>query len=267
MKKALSIILLLLICLFLYGKYIEVNNFKVKEYKIQANDIPESFKEIKIVHFSDILYISGNENKLKDLITRINEQKPDIVIFAGDLFNNNEKYTENDYKVLKDNLKNIEVSLFKFACLGDNDELYIDKYKDILYESEFILLDNKNKLVFYKDSTPINVIGLTNLDNINTLLETDIEYNYSLVITHKPDLIEKLKDYNINTVLSGHSLGGIVNIPYYGGLIKSNGANTYINDYYKVNNTELFISNGIGYHKYNFRLFNTPSFNVYRFDK
>lgn len=266
MKKILIIIILLVISILLYGKHIEVNNLKIKEYTIYNENIPNTFKELKIVHFSDILYTSKNDNVLNNVINKINEQKPDIVIFCGDLFNKNENYTDNDYIKLKEYLSNIEVSLFKFAIIGDNDEFYLDKYKDILYESNFILLNNENKLVFYKDSTPINIIGISNLDNINNLLETDIPYNYSLVITHKPDLTNKLQTFDINTILSGHSLGGVINIPFYGGLIKKDGAKTYVNDYYKVNNTDLYISNGIGYNKYNFRLFNTPSINVYRFD-
>ena len=267
MKKILMIISLVLICLFLYGKYIEINNLKVKEYTIYNENITDSFKELKIVHFSDILYKSkNNQDYLKDLVTKINEQNADIVIFSGDLFFKEEKYNNNDINFLKNILNTIEASLFKFAVIGDNDKLFLDKYKDILYESNFILLDNENKLVFYKDITPINVIGITNLENIDSLLESEISYNYTLAITHEPDNLEKLSNYKIDTILSGHSLGGIINIPYYGGIITSNGAKTYINDYYKLNNSEMYISNGIGNKKFDFRLFNTPSINIYRFD-
>ena len=266
MKKVFIIIVLLIFCIFLYGKYIEINNFKIKEYIIQNENIPESFKELKIVHFSDILYKEKDDNKIKDIITKINEQKADIVIFTGDLFNNNEKYSDNNYSKIKEHLTNINATLFKFAVIGDNDEAFLEKYKDILYESNFTILDNSNKLVFYKDITPINIIGITSLDNINELLETDVDYNYSLAITHKPDYLESLEKYNINTILSGHSLGGIINIPFYGGLFTKNGSKKYVNDYYKLNNTEIYISNGIGSEKYEFRLFNTPSINVYRFD-
>jgi len=160
----------------------------------------------------------------------------------------------------------MEASLYKYAVIGDNDNSKLDKYKDILYEANFNLLDNENMLFFYKDTTPINIIGLTNTDNFATLLEADVEYDYTLVITHKPDLILNLTSYDIDTIISGHSLGGIIEIPFYGGIIKKDGAKTYINDYYKLNNTEIFISNGLGYEDFNFRLFNTPSINVYRFN-
>lgn len=267
MKKILILIVLILFCLFLYGKYIEVNNFKVKEYTIYNENIPNSFKELKIVHFSDLLYKSNtSESILKDIITKINEQNADIMVFSGDLFYDYQNYSDEDINILKNNLKNIEANLFKFAVIGDNDKNYLDKYKDILYDSEFTLLDNENKLIFYKDTTPINVIGLSDLSNVEELLQTDVECNYNLAVIHEPDKIIELAKYNINTVLSGHSLGGVINIPYYGGIITKAGAKTYINETYKIDNTEIFISNGLGNEKYEFRLFNTPSINVYRFD-
>ena len=267
MRKFLIIIGLIIICLFLYGKYIEINNLKIHEYTIYNEKISNSFKELKIVHFSDILYKQdSNKDYLKDLTTKINEQNPDIVIFSGDLFFKGEKYNNEDIKFLKEMLNSIDSSLFKFAVIGDNDKNYLDKYKDILYESEFILLDNENKLVFYKDVTPINVIGLTDTNNVESLLESDVTYSYTLAITHEPDNLKDLSNYKIDTILSGHSLGGIINIPYYGGIITNDGAKTYINDYYELNNSEIFISNGIGNKKFEFRLFNTPSINVYRFD-
>ena len=113
---------------------------------------------------------------------------------------------------------------------------------------------------------PINIIELTDTSNIESLLTSDIDYKYTLAITHNPDNLDKISFYEIDTVLSGHSLGGIIKIPFYGGIIKIDGAEKYVNSYYKKDKTKLFISNGLGYHKFNFRLFNAPSINVYKFN-
>ena len=266
MKRIIFIIILVIALLFLYGKYIETNNIKIRAYVIETNKIPKTFEELKIVHFSDLLY-NKDKKKLDKILKKLNNENADIIIFSGDLFGKNFSYKEEDYNNLKEFLTKIDASLYKYAVIGDNDEKYLDKYKDILYESGFILLDNESTLLFYKDNTPINIIGLTNTSNINELFKKDVEYEYNLVITHKPDLVKELKIYDIDTVLSGHSLGGIVNVPYYGGLIKKEGSNTYINDHYIVDNTNLYINNGLGYNNYEFRLFNTPSINIYRFKK
>lgn len=266
MKKIIFIIFIILVLIFLYGRYIEPTKLNVKQYVINTDKISESFKDIKIVHFSDLLYKreKDNLNKLKDLI---NKEEADIIVFTGDLFDSNTSYSEEDYNDLKEFLTSLNANFYKYAVYGEEDEKYLDKFKDIMYDSNFVILDNTSTLFFYKDVTPINIIGITNIDaDINSLLQSDIEYNYSLVIMHKPDYVDNLKEYNVDTVLSGHSLGGIINIPYYGGLIKMSGSNTYVNGNYKIDNTELFVNNGIGYKLFLFRLFNTPSISVYRFN-
>ena len=265
MKKIFLFLIIIVVCIFLYGHYVEINNFKIHEYTIDTKDIPESFKDLKIVHFSDLLYEPSYSKNLEKLVNNINQENADIIIFSGDLFKDGIKYSDEDYKYLSDNLKKIKASLYKYAALGDNDEKFLDKYKDILYDADFKLLNDESTLLFYKDETPINIVGITNPNKIEELLTKDEEYNYSLVITHKPDNITYLSNYDVDTILSGHSLGGLVNVPYYGGLIKKDGAETYINGTYEVNNTNLYISNGLGYENFNFRLFNTPSINVYRF--
>ncbi len=263
MRKFLLIILLCLISLFLYGKYIEVNKIKINYYEIKGN-VPGSFKDLKIVHFSDILY-DKNEERLNKIVAKINEEKADVIIFSGDLFKKGRKYSEDDLNVLKDNFKNLKASLYKIAIYGDNDYDEEKNYQDLLFDADFKLLNDSNMLFFYKDNTPINIIGLNDVTKIDDLLNTEIPVNYNLVITHKPDNFINLENKNINTVLSGHSLGGIINIPYVGGIIKKEGAKAYLNSYYNINDKELFISNGLGYEKVNFRLFNSPSFNVYHF--
>ena len=46
--------------------------------------------------------------------------------------------------------------------------------------------------------------------------------------------------------------------------MKKEGAKKYFSPYYKINDTELYISGGLGNKDYEFRLFNHPSINFYR---
>ena len=45
------------------------------------------------------------------------------------------------------------------------------------------------------------------------------------------------------------------------------GSKKYYENYYKVNDTDLYVSSGIGESRINFRLFNKPSINFYRINK
>ena len=65
--------------------------------------------------------------------------------------------------------------------------------------------------------------------------------------------------------MSGNSLGGVIKTPFGNGLFKKDGSKDYVNDYYEVGKTKLYVSNGLGYEGIQFRLLNIPSINVYRF--
>ena len=84
----------------------------------------------------------------------------------------------------------------------------------------------------------------------------------TITLIHKPDEIKNLD--NTNLVFAGHSLGGQIKLPFIGGLKKIDGASTYLDSYYQVNNKQLYISNGIGTQDISFRFYNTPSITLYR---
>ena len=113
-------------------------------------------------------------------------------------------------------------------------------------------------LLYYKNEEPINILGFTN--KVDNSLYSEDYLNITLI--HKPDMVSKINNSSI--VLAGHSLGGIIKLPFIDGLIKKDGAKNYLNDYYKVDNNDLYISNGLGTEKISFRLFNTPSITLYR---
>ena len=84
--KAIIIIAIIGFSFFAYTTYILTVKIQVKEYRIRNEKIPNSFDGIKILHFSDLHYGSTMfEENLKTIKKLINERKPDIIVFTGDL--------------------------------------------------------------------------------------------------------------------------------------------------------------------------------------
>ena len=110
-----------------------------------------------------------------------------------------------------------------------------------------------------ESTTPLNFIGLTNTKDIDELYNNDY---FNITLIHEPDLIKDLT--NTKIVFAGHSLGGQIKIPFYGGIRKIDGASTYFESFYQVNDISLYISNGLGTQDYSLRFFNTPSITLYR---
>lgn len=257
--KILLIFILFITIIYLYARYLNPSSFKINEVAIYDSNLNEAYHGLKIVQLSDTHYgRTTTMDNIKKVVKEINKLNPDIVIFTGDLLDNKNIKEEEKQELIK-NFQNINAKLFKFAVIGDYDATYESTYEEILNKSSFTLLNNTNKLVYYNSTTPLNFIGLTNTNDIKDLYNNDY---YNITLIHKPDYIKDIT--NTNLAFAGHSLGGQIRLPFIGSLRKTEGASTYIDSYYEINDTKLYISNGIGTEKYSLRMFNTPSITLYR---
>lgn len=274
LNKIILTIIVLFIILVSYCTLIEPQIINIKEYKIESNIIPDSFHGTKIVQISDIHYgTTINKNQLEKIVNKVNELKPDIIVFTGDLLDKNISLTENTEEELITNLSALKCSLYKYAIFGDED-LDNKQYKEIITTSGFILLDNKSTPLYYKDKTPIIITGynpiITKPDyNIITeqIDEQDTTNYFKLVLTHEPDSIDKFINHKPNLVLSGHSLGGLIDFKFTTPLLLPENSTKYYEDHQKVKDTEVYISNGLGTTNLNARFLNPPSISLYRLYK
>lgn len=274
--KIISIILfiiLLISLLFLYAKYVGIKGLIVKEYRIESNILTSNFSGIKIVHFSDLIYKSTvDKNDVKELISRINELKPDIVVFTGDLVNKNKKYKNEDIEFLEEQLLNIEATIGKYAIYGDADYSFED-YKTIMEKAKFNILNNSYDEIFYKNNDSMFIVGLPSsskeevkFEEAFSFYKEDEKRKYIMVLAHDGKTIKLLDDttYEVDLILGGHSLNGSAVVPYYGGVFLDDLADKYYQEHYSKGITDIYISSGIGTNKYSYRIFNKPSINLYR---
>lgn len=265
MRKFIYFLLFISISLIIYSRYYEHTKLTYNEYTISSNIIPDSFDSFKIVHFSDFLFPNTTTlEHLKTLVNKINAQNPDIVIFTGNLIDKNHDLSVKNKNEITTLLNKINPSLQKYAIYGNHDLKHKAVYKKIMEETNFILLDDEEALLFYKENEPIKIKGY----NKNTQFESNVEYvdAYSIALVHKPDNVNNIEDFN-NLYLSGHSLGGYINLLVTDPLIKKEGATIFTKGKYKINNSLLFVSSGLGTDHINFRFMNYPSFNIYMLKK
>ena len=260
--------IILLIGLYLYARYVEHDKLIMKEYKIESKKIPSNFSGTKIVHISDIYF--GNTTDIKNidnLVKNINKMKPDLILFTGNFYGNNIKKE----KELIKSLSKLESKLGKYAVKGKND--YYENYDSFIKDIDFITLENNYELIYRDSFTPIYLCGLNSSLKEEVSLSTCIEYfkeneendYYKIYMIHESDNIKKIVDNsNPNLLLTGNTLGGYIKLPFYGPLFKPQGSKKYMDEYYKIGDTEVFVSTGIGTDKYSYRFLNKPSFNLYR---
>ncbi len=280
----LKIFLLLVFCIsmiYLYGSYIEPKEITIHEYKIKTNKITSNFKGFTIVHLSDIHYINNKDlSRLKSIVNKVNEYNPDIVVITGDLLDKKSKINNNTSALISEQLSKIETLCGKYIISG-NEDISWDEWENIVKDSGFINLNNNYDTIYKKGFDGLLIAGVSSFSDkeeiINKNQKTENYLNsfetggpiYKILLMHEGDYINKLENNPYDLVLAGASMGGKVNIPFYGPFITYKGSKTYIEGHYKINNktTDMYVSNGIGTSTPVFRLFNKPSINIYRLTK
>lgn len=265
MKKKTIIILLitLLIITFLLiiNKFIISKNIKIVEYAIIDKKLPDNFHGLKIMHFSDIHFGKNTSiSTIKKIKDKADKLRPDIIVFSGDFFDKNIKVSDNEIKKIKSEIDKIYAKYERYAILGDNDIKYKDKFYQIFDES-YKILDNESSLFYLNSTTPLKITGFN--DTSKEIKYENESKLYEIAILHKPDDADKLLNkYNI--IFASHSMGGQIKFPFFGPIIKTNGCKKYTSGKYEVNNSVLYVNEGIGSYNISFRVNNSPKIDLYR---
>ena len=274
--KFIIIFILIIAAILLYSRFIATKGLVTKEYKITSSSIQDNFHGFKIGHISDVHYgRTTDKNDLNNMVKEVNLLKPDIVVLTGDLIDRDTKLDDALKGEISETLSSINANVGKYAISGNHDSNF-SEWESIINDSGFKNLNDTYELIYNDGYTPILLAGLSsNLNNqvditerYNKILEysnnENIKELYKILLIHEPDYINNIDYSNFNLILAGHSHNGQVRLPFIGGIILPNGAKKYYKEHYKINNTDLYISSGIGTSGISFRLFNKPSINFYR---
>ena len=277
-----GIFILIISGIILYARFIGTSGLYVKEYKVTNSSIPDSFYGTKIVQISDIHYgRTIKKQELQNMVDKVNQLKPDIIVLTGDLIDKDTMLTDKMATVISDILKQLNATIGKYAITGNHDYKF-DKWATIISDSGFMNLNDRYDIIYNNSTKPIFLGGLSTntyqkektleekIKVMNDYFATRTEENqnsfpdYKILIMHEPDYVEEVNPENYDLILAGHSHDGQVKLPGIGAVILPNGAKKYHKNYYNLNGTDFYISSGIGTSRYNFRLFNRPSINLYR---
>lgn len=251
---------------FLYA-YIEARNIKLKEMTFLSNNIPDTFDGKKIVFISDIhagKYFAGKD--VAELVRRVNERNPDIIILGGD---NTVKDTAYSAPFFKEIAK-LKSKYGVFSVLGNHD--YWEDPQLIqkgLINCGFNICDNQSYWIKEgNDSIKIGGVGEF-WEDIQIIENTtkDVKQNdFCILLSHNPDYMEILNTDKVDLMLSGHTHGGQVTLfGFYAPVMPSTWHPEYLQTGQKYrygwkekNSTKLYVTTGIGMDKFPFRFFAQP---------
>tara|TARA_B110000483_G_scaffold17403_1_gene19266 strand:- start:6260 stop:7492 length:1233 start_codon:yes stop_codon:yes gene_type:complete len=210
-----------------YGIFKGRYNYKVINYELEFEDLPEKFDGFQLTQISDIHCGSlKNSEEVEYAVNLINKQKSDLVLFTGDFVNSK----ANELIKWKDVFSKIEASCGKYSILGNHDygdyvswdtkdekKKNFNQLLNLQKEMGFKMLLNENVKIS-KEKQSINIIGVENWGKGGFKKNGDIDKacqglnneSFKIVMTHDPSHWEKKllnHQTHFHLTLSGHTHG------------------------------------------------------------
>jgi uncharacterized protein len=231
-----------------YAALFEPNRLKITRTQVQIKRLPSRFDGVRIVLMADFhLFPFTSAELIKQAIHEANALNPDLALLAGDFV-----YSEAEAAAeLSPILAQLNPRLGTFAVLGNHDHTKgATVVKRALIHSGIEVLNNRGvTLSIGPDSLYLAGIdsmagGAPDVDAAFTALRRDTR---TLVLAHEPDTIDFYSQcVPIDLQLSGHSHGGQIRLPGIGPVILPLWGRRYPRGLYRVNDSQLFTSEGIG---------------------
>lgn len=284
------IILLPLIIFTIIGVNNKMNkNFVIREETLTFNKLPKSFNNYKILQLSDLHSKEFGENN-KNLIDSINKINPDLILVTGDMFTVSDiSINMNEEELIPYKLLYQLAPHYKIIYVSGNHE----EGKDIIYNGKnYATRDRTKNNAYNRYRNKLESLGVTFVENSYTKVYANNnqssqfinvygvyfesmeknEYYQSItldktklniMLCHDPKYFETFESMGFDLVLSGHVHGGIIRLPFIGGLLSPDRTllPKYDKGIYKINSSYMNVNTGLGDSIIK-RTFNPPEINV-----
>lgn len=266
--------LCLLALLLMLGMEFVRSNYTVgvSRYDIAIENLPEQFEKYRILQLTDL-----HGRSFPQLIGLIERQSPDIVVMTGDMVSS----TDREFDVFLSLARTIAPEIPTYFIVGNHEQALprasLAELTARLADAGVRILDNRAErltrgdahinlyglwfnLRYYRDKndarTQDYIIGEQELRRI---LGDAPRGEVNLLLAHNPVYFDAYAAWGADLTLCGHMHGGMIRIPFYGGLLSPE--KEYFPKYdaglFENGGAEMLVSRGIGEYA-GFRFFNQP---------
>jgi predicted MPP superfamily phosphohydrolase len=260
-KKLASIRGTSLCCVFLWiGNLIilacEFDGLYFEPFKLQVTTlsltVPIELAEnhLRIIQLSD-LHVERTTKRELEVIEKVKALKPDIIVLTGDYLNTSYTYdtiARYDARSLFEQL-HAHYGIYAITARGVDPP---DAVSDIFDGIDIKVLQDEVQKVGLGEDT-LYVVGVSYLERrrdmkaLTKLMNQLPDNAYTILLYHTPDIVEIAAKEKVDLYLAGHTHGGQIRLPLFGAIVT---ASVYWKKYeqglYKINETKLYVSRGIG---------------------
>lgn len=231
----------------------------VSTVTVSSNRIPTAFNGFLIAQVSDLHNAVFGENNA-ELLQILSECKPNIIVVTGDLVD----AEHTDIDVALDFAKEAAQIAGTYYVTG-NHEGSLSQYDELktgLESMGVVVLEDTSMQLEY-NGEKVTLIGLSDpsftlkgnmLGEVPAMVDTKLrgligdKDDYTILLSHRPELFETYVNCGVDLVLSGHAHGGQFRLPFIGGLVAPNQGlfPKYDAGLYTKGDTNMIVCRGLG---------------------
>lgn len=261
------------------------------KYEVTSDKLPSEFDGYKMIQISDLHDKEFGDNN-ENLFKLVEKESPDVIVTTGDMLNSTD--TPEDYQMAIDILGQL-VNNYDVYYIDGNHETAMnvinsDYYKQWITSIDKVgvkILDNE-KTVLKHNGASIDLYGLwyngryynnmgdesaekyyLDVEHIENLIGSPDSSRFNLLLSHNPVYFDVYANWGADLTLTGHMHGGVIRIPFKGGLISPE--RVYWPEYdageFKTisdsgNESTMIVNRGLGNGNAGYRFFNWPDVSV-----
>ena len=239
-----------------YPVLIERTSVQINRYKIPVDKLPSGFHGFTIAQLTDMhLGFLVSESFVEGIVQKTNELRADVIVCTGDYVH--QRNTKEEIDKVWPILSKLEAQEGVYSVLGNHDH-WADFDRSLYWLERTGQGLRHDCKPIYRDRDRILIGGAGDYWEdelgIDKTFACSDENDFKILLSHNPDSVDTEFNTPLSLVVSGHTHGGQIVIPFIGPPVLPVMNKKYSSGLISTPRTQLFISRGIGWAIYPVRL-------------
>lgn len=259
--------LLVFILVFLFWQ--SNHRLQTEFFSYSFDRLPDGWNESRIVVLTD-LHSSTFGSEQEALLDTVAETKPDVIVLIGDMAD-----ADSDLSLLPPLAEGLSAIAPSYYVTGNHEwgagivNTVETSFRDggvTVLQNEFVPLDRNGDTIWIAGiDDPLGYADKKPPEQVAEELRTAHPEDFAILLAHRNTRYEQYDPLGFDLILSGHGHGGLIRLPFIGGLISTERKlfPKWDSGLYTDGQTPLFVSRGLGNTPHTLRLFNRPQVAVF----